>query len=151
MRGDQLQHGAEVSDIVGGEAELGARFHGARELVEDARRHHAPLVMPLFRPRIGKQDEDPAETGIRECRQQEPRVVDENADIAEIPALHLGQQFDHAVLEYLGAEQADVGMRSRLLGQVLAGAEADLEPKLGGRHRKQPLRIEAALLRQVDT
>jgi hypothetical protein len=150
MSGHQLQHGAEVSDIVGDEPELGTRFHGALELVESARRHDAPLVMPLLRPRIRKQDEDPAEAGIGECRQQEPRVVDQNADIGEVPALHLCQQFDHAVLEHLGAEKADVGMCGRLLRQMLSGAEADLEPKLGGRDREQPLRVDAAALRQLD-
>jgi hypothetical protein len=42
-------------------------------------------------------------------------------------------------------------MCRRLLGQVLSGAETDLEPKLGGRDREQPLRVDAAALRQLDT
>jgi hypothetical protein len=41
-------------------------------------------------------------------------------------------------------------MRRRLLGQMLAGAEADLEPDLGRRNRKEPLRVETPVLRQVD-
>jgi hypothetical protein len=77
-------------------------------------------------------------------------IVDQNSDIGEVPALHLCQQFDHAVLEHLGAEEADIGMRRRLLGQVLSGAETNLEPKLGGRDREQPLRVDAAALRQLD-
>jgi hypothetical protein len=36
------------------------------------------------------------------------------------------------------------------MGQVLAGAEADLEPKLGRRNREEPVRVETAALRQVD-
>ena len=136
MHGYSLQHGTQVAHVVGGEAELGAVSHGARELVERLRRDHPPLVMPGLRPGVRKQDEDPAKAGLRERGQQEPCVIDKDADIAELPALHLRQELDHAVLEHLGAEESHIRMRRRVLGQVLAGAEADLEPELGGRDRE---------------
>ncbi len=107
-------------------------------------------AVPLLRLWIRKQEEDPAKAGIGECGQQEPCIVDENADVGELPTPHLCQQLDHAVLEDLGAEKADIGMCGRLLRQMLSGAEADLEPKLGGRNREQPLRVDAAALRQLD-
>jgi len=37
-----------------------------------------------------------------------------------------------------------------LRGEMLAGAEADLEPELVGWNRKEPLRMEAAALRELD-
>ncbi|HKF72187.1 MAG TPA: hypothetical protein VKB68_10580 [Stellaceae bacterium] len=37
-----------------------------------------------------------------------------------------------------------------LRGQLLAGAEADFEPDLVRRDRKQPQRIETAVLRELD-
>ena len=151
MHRHKLQHCTEIADIVGGEPELGTRLHGARELVEGAGRYHAPLVMPSLGPRIGEQDEDAAERGVRQRRQQEPRVVDEDTDVAEVAAAHLGQELNHAVLEHLGTEKTDLRMRRCLLGQVLAGAEADLEPELGRRNGEEAPRIEpAALIREID-
>jgi hypothetical protein len=150
MRRHQLQHRAEVTQIIGREPELGSALHGARELVQRARRDHAPLVMPRLGPGVREQDEHPAEASVRQRRQQEPRVVDEDADVAEIAAAHLGQEFDHAVLEHLGAEETHVGVRRGLLGQMLTGAEADLEPDLGERNGKEPLRVNPPVFRQID-
>lgn len=150
MHWHKLQHRMEIARVVRGEPQFGTTFHGARELVERAGRYHAPLVVPQLRPRIREQDEDPAERRVRQSRQQKPRIVHENADVAEAAAAYLGQKLDDAVLEYLGAQESHLGMRRCLLGKVLAGAEADLEPKLGRRNGEEALRIETALLREID-
>jgi hypothetical protein len=94
--------------------------------------------MPHLWPGIREQDEDPAEAGVRQRGQQEPRVIDEDADVVELAPAHLGQEFDHAVLEDLGAEEAYLRMCRGLRGQVFAGTEADLEPQLGWRNREKP-------------
>ena len=150
MHGYSLQHRTQVAHVVGGEAELGAVLHGTRELVERLRRDHPPLVMTRLGPGVRKQDEDPAKAGLRERGQQEPCVIDKDSDVAELPALHLRQELDHAILEHLGAEETYIGMSRRILGQVLAGAEANLKPDFRSRDREKPLRIEHAMLGQVD-
>jgi len=48
MRGDMFQHPREISWIVGGEAQLGAGLHHAREAVERCRRDETALVMRCF-------------------------------------------------------------------------------------------------------
>src|SRR5262249_28457920 len=63
-----LEHRAEIGDVIGGEAELCAALHGAREVLERAGRHYAPLVVPRFRPGIRKQDEYPPEASVRQGR-----------------------------------------------------------------------------------
>ena len=68
----------------------------------------------------------------------------------EVLPLELGQEPHHAILEHLGAEAADGWMRSRLRGQMLAGAEADLEPEIGDPLRKQARGVERATLRRLE-
>src|SRR5262249_36010202 len=101
--------------------------------------------------RARKQDEDPAEARVRQRRQEEPRVVDENADVAETAPAHFCEQLDHTGLEYLGADETDVRKGRRLLGQMLPGTEANLEPELNGSNREEVLQVEAAVRRQIDT
>ncbi len=47
------------------------------------------------------------------------------------------QHLDDAVLERLAADQADIWIVGRLPDQVLAAAEADLQPDFAGRRREQ--------------
>ena len=49
----------------------------------------------------------------------------------------LAEQPYDAVLEHFAADKADIGVMLGLRSDVLAGAEADLEPDGGDRHRKQ--------------
>jgi hypothetical protein len=57
---------------------------------------------------------------------------------------------DHAVDERLAADQPDRGVAGRLPGQVLAAAEADLEPVAGARGAEQRCEVERRTRRQVD-
>ena len=78
-----------------------------------------------------------------------------NAHIGEMLALDLPEQRGHAVDVGLAADQADIGMGLGLGGEMLAAAEADLEPDLPARrHEQRPWikegRIERAGLRECD-
>src|SRR5205085_2999808 len=72
------------------------------------------------------------------------------ADIAEAAARHLTKRAHDAVLEHLAADKADLGVPLGLLGEMLAGAEADLEPDILDGCREQGARIEPPLLGQAD-
>src|SRR6185437_13649615 len=65
-------------------------------------------------------------------------------------ALDLAEQLGDAVLEDLAADDADVAMRRRLGGEMLAAAEADLEPDIVHRRGEQRGGIERARRRQRD-
>ena len=54
----------------------------------------------------------------------------EQPDIGRAGALDLAEEPRHAVDEDFAADEADIGMGPRLGRQMLAGAEADLEPDL---------------------
>jgi hypothetical protein len=62
----------------------------------------------------------------------------------------VAERRDHAVDERLAADQAELGMAGGLPGQVLAAAEADLEPPAGARRREQPGKIERRGRGQAD-
>ena len=94
-------------------------------------------MVPPFRPGVGKQDEHPANRAWRQRGEQEPRVIGEQANIAEAAARHLAEQPHDAVLEHLAANEADLKVTLGLLSQMLAGAKPDLEPDIADRHRKQ--------------
>jgi hypothetical protein len=66
-----------------------------------------------------------------------------DADIGQPLALDLADQLGLAVDEWLGAEDQHVGMGRRLAGEVLAAAEADLDPK-PSRAGHQRLRVDRA-------
>lgn len=128
MRGHVLQHPREIARIVGGEAQFGAIGHDAGERVERRSRDDAALVMAELRPGVGKENEDARERGVAQRGEQEARVVEKEADVGKVMLLDLGQELGDAVFEHLAADEAHRRMRCRLRRQMLAGAEADLEP-----------------------
>ena len=80
--------------------------------------------------------------------EQQQRVIGEDPDIAEALAFDFRQELGDAVLEHLGADEADPGMGGALRRQMLAGAEADLEPDFPRGRRKQFSRIERTARRK---
>ncbi len=98
--------------------------------------------MPPLRPGIGKQQEDPVEAAIRQGVEEQPRVLRPEPDIADAVARGARQEGRHAVDEDLRADDADLGMAQRLGREMLATAEADLEPERGGRLAEQRGRVE---------
>jgi hypothetical protein len=95
-----------------------------------------------LRPGVREEQEDAVERGRRQHRQQQPGIVREDPDIADAAALEMVEQAGDAVDEDLGADQPDLGMSRRLGREMLAAAEADLQPDRGRRRREAALRIE---------
>ena len=145
-----LEHPAEITRIVGGEAQLAAIGHRRGEEVERRRCDEAALVVTELRPGIGKEDEDAGQHRLGQRRQEEARIVDEEPDIAELLPLDVGKQLDDAVLEDLAADKALARRRRGLRCQMLAGAEADLEGDRLGRRGERCGRVEMPCFRQRD-
>src|SRR6516162_8711842 len=107
--------------------------------------------MAELRPRVRKQNEHARERSLVEGGEQQARVVEEEANVGEAALLDFGEQLGDAVLEHLAADEAQPRMRRGLGGQVLAGAEADLEPDPIHWGRKERLGRERARGRQRET
>ena len=109
----------------------------AGQLVEKAPVDQPPLDVPLLRPGVGKEDEDPLERRVRQVPQQLTGILGAETDVGEAAFLDRRQRLDDAVLEYLAADEADIGIGIRLPDEVLAAAKADLQPGAGGGHGEQ--------------
>ncbi len=93
--------------------------------------------MALLRPGVGKEDENPLERRVRQVPQQLTGIVRAETDVGQAALLDSRQRLDDAVLEYLAADEADIGIGMRLPDEVLAAAKADLQPCTGGGHGEQ--------------
>ncbi len=78
------------------------------------------------------------------------RVVGEDADVGKLAPLDVADELGDAVLEHFGADHADRRMRRRLRRQVLAAAEAELEPNGADGPREERARIERPLCRKLE-
>ena len=56
--------------------------------------------------------------------------------------IDIGEQLGDAGLEHLAADDAAMGIGCRLIGEMIAAAETDLEPDLVDRAIEQAARIE---------
>ena len=97
--------------------------------------------MPAFGPRIGIEDIDARQRRIGQPGQQLDGVTEVEADVLQLLLLDRRQHLGHAVDEGLAADEARVGMRARLRGQMFAAAEPDLEPYAFDRVGKQSREI----------
>src|SRR5277367_4776947 len=106
--------------------------------------------MALLWPGVGEEDEDAVDRDRRQRPDQQPRIVDEQADIGEMPTLDLAEEFGDAVFEYLTADEANFAMPFGLGCEMLASAKADLQPNRPRRIGEHRARIELARRGQVD-
>jgi len=123
-----LQNCACILPDIRGDAELTARPQDAGKLGDRFARNEPALVMPFLGPWIGKQNEGAIHAGLGQQAQERPAVVGVDPDIGQAFGVDGAQHLDDAVLERLAADQADIGVMSRLPDQVLAAAEANLQP-----------------------
>jgi hypothetical protein len=131
------QHPAGIVAIVGGDAQLGAGAHDAGKLGECGCRHEPALAMSRLRPGIGEQDERAPDAALGQPTQERTRIVGVQSNIGELLLLDGAQDLDDPVLERLAADEADTRIVPRLPEQVLAAAEADLQPDVrDGRREK---------------
>lgn len=125
---DVLEHPGEIVRMVGREPQLGAVPQHPRQLGEPRRPDQPPLVVPGLAPRIGEQHEGAADRSFGQRREQRRRLAVKDADIGKVFARDAGEQRGDSGLVDLGADEADLRIARRLPQQVLARAEADLEP-----------------------
>jgi hypothetical protein len=94
--------------------------------------------MPLLRPGVGEQHKDARDRVLGKPGEHITRVAVMDADGGELRSVDLAEQARHAVDERLAADEAHLRMMLCLPEQMLARAEADLEPHFGNRRREQP-------------
>ena len=151
MRRHALEHPGDVIRVVARQAELRAWLQHARERIEERRLDQAALVVAGLGPRVGEQHESARDRGGRETVEERSRVVVPDPDIGEVPVTDMAEQRDDAILVGLAADQPDIRMLRCLPGEMLAAAEADLEPDLARRRREEARRIDGGLaIRQRD-
>ena len=102
-------------------------FSTRAEPVEIDLADEAPLPVFLLRPRVGVEQIDARQRRVRQPVEQLRRVVVVDAQIGERRFGDRGHHLRHAVDEGLDADEADAGMGRRLVHQMLAAAEADLQ------------------------
>lgn len=136
--------------MVAGQAQLGAVGQDPGELVQGLGLDQPALVVAGLAPGIGEEREGPADRGLGQDGQQLAAVALEDPDVLQVLGLDPGQQAGDAVDEDLGAEEAGVPVARRLPGQVLAGAEADLQPERRGPRLEEAGEVERGGFGQGD-
>ena len=142
MPGQVKQHPARVVRVIRGQTKLGAVLEDRGEAIERPWADDAPLEVAPLGPRIRVQDEQPTDRRLVQAGQQQPRIVGKEADIVEPAPGNPAQEAGHAVDKGFAADEPDLRMGGGLRGQVLAGAEANLEPDLGDAGRKKSSRVK---------
>jgi hypothetical protein len=85
-------------------------------------------VVARLWPRVGEEDKGAGDRIRREGGEEGAGVLREDADVGEVAVGDRGCQAGDAVLEDLAADKPDLRVRLGLGGEMLAAAEADLEP-----------------------
>ena len=92
-----------------------------------------------------------ATTEGRRAIEQRARVFRQDADIALPTGVDVLQQVRDTVQERLAADHADFGIGRRVGGQMLAAAEADLDPQVAHRLFEQGAWVQArTFVRRLD-
>lgn len=128
---------------IAGEQEQPAGGEDAVELRQCFGAHQTPLVLPGLGPGIGIEQKDALEALLRKRFQQHARVAVIDVDVGKLPALDQRQQLCHAVDERFRADERNIRMKCCLMRDMLAAAEADLEPAPRPRIRQRIGRIDA--------
>ena len=96
---------------------------------EVLRVHEPPPMVAGLGPGVGVEQEDAPDRGRRQDLDEVARVAGVEADVPDPRLLDAAQGHRHPVHEGLAADQPDAGMGHGLRDEVLAPAEADLEPE----------------------
>src|SRR5690606_38921190 len=97
----------------------------------------AALAVAALRPRVRIEHEDAPDGARGQARQNAHRIVVPDAQVGNAVLLNPGKELRHAVDEGLAADETDVRVLASPGEQVLAAAEADLEPDVADRMRKE--------------
>ena len=121
------QRPVEIGRIVGGQAEFAAGLELGREQVDRAVIDHPPLGVARLGPRVGVEQIEEAQRAVGHALEHFERIAAPQPDIGEMLVADVAERGRDAVEERLGADEAVVGQHVGALGEMLAGAEADLE------------------------
>lgn len=136
MAAHRVQNCAGILPDVGGDAKLTAGPQDAGKLGDCFARNEPALVMPFLGPWIGKKNEGSIHAGLGQQAQERPAVVGVYPDISQTFGVDGVQHLDDAILEWLAADHADFAVMTGLPDQMLAAAEAYLQPHLVNRRCK---------------
>ncbi len=124
------QHPADKGRFIGRDAQFGAIAQSVRQEIGGFLTNEAASGMPLFRPRIRKQQHDPAKAGFRQDTQNQSRVINEDANVAKAQFLDENKKVGDAVDIGLAPDQANPGIVSRHRSEMLAAAKPDFKPNI---------------------
>ena len=113
------------------------RLEDARQPLEAVVLDEAPLPVPPLRPRIGIEQVDARERARRQPVDECAGVAEMQADIAEPVGVDGGERLGDGVEEGVAADEAAARIGLGLIDQVLGAAEADFQPHIVDRRRKQ--------------
>ncbi|MEY9405744.1 uncharacterized protein (DUF2336 family) [Bradyrhizobium ottawaense] len=141
--------GAVIVDVAD-EAEFAVRLQHARHRGDGPVLDEAPFPVPPLRPGIGMDQVDPRQRCLGQPGQQLGGIACEQTDVADVGGLDLREDLGHAVDIGLAADEACRGEALCLGRQMLAAAEADLEPHVFGRRAKDLACIRRRLTVDVE-
>ena len=122
VRADTLFDPLRIIGVIRRDPELAAIAHCRSKIVEGLGRYDAALLVALFRPGIGKENESAGDALRRQRGNQHPCIIDKQPDIGERAATDIAQQFGDAGLEDLAANKAALRPALGLKCQMLAAA-----------------------------
>ena len=137
------QHPAGIVRIVRGQPQLAPGPDHPGEVRQRLPIDDPPLVVPQLRPRVGEQDEGPLQAAPGAGPSSSSRASSlRTRTLASCSASMAPQQLGDPIDERLDTQKADVRLPRRLRRQMLASAEADLQPQGSRRPVEQGQRIE---------
>ena len=87
-------------------------------------------MVPRLGPRVGKQDEDPADRRVGKPRHQIARVADMESDICQRLLVDMPKSACCAVQKRFRTEQEDARVRCSLASEMLAPTKSNLQPDI---------------------
>ncbi len=151
MGRETLQRFVGISADIGGKTKPGTGFHDAGHRIQEVRLDDAAFMMLLFRPGIGKQDEDPVEARIGQGGDKVTRVLIPYPEIGKPLGLYVRQAFGDAFHEDLTGHKPDVRCQFSLRARMFAAAKTDLQPDRPVWAVKQGLGVQRAIVWQADS
>jgi hypothetical protein len=150
MNRNPFQHPAEIVAVIRRKPQFSGVTHDFPEPIEGFSGHNPALVMPAFRPGIGKQDEYTRDRCQRQRRNQETRIIGINPDIPKLPRFDFREQLFDSVFKEFAADKTDIRISFGLRCEVLASAKTNLKPNCRARPAEQSFEIERTRFRRRD-
>ena len=107
---ESLEHPDKVIAIIRRETEFCSVRHDCRQGIERSAGHEAAVLVAALWPRVRKHDKDAIDRRRTQRRDHQPRVIGKNTDVVQVAAFDMREQPGDTWLEYLTADEADLGM-----------------------------------------